>query len=166
MNLQICEWQAGHPRWHEVYKVTETLGQTKWVECLFVWHQSSHLLVATSDATSDDAVVGFLRLVTQKIGADDELPPTVFAGKPLVEAKVMAFGVLAPYRRQGIGWALQAAAIELARQLGCYQLRSYSSGDKEANHRLKIAMGFAMHRTVRGNDQQGAYFVMPLQCAL
>ena len=55
---------------------------------------------------------------------------------------------------------------ELARQLGCYQLRSYSSGDKEANHRLKIAMGFAMHRTVRGNDQQGAYFVMPLQCAL
>ena len=166
MNLQICEWQAGHPRWHEVYKVTETLGQTKWVECLFVWHQSSHLLVATSDATSDDAVVGFLRLVTQKIGADDELPPTVFAGKPLVEAKVMAFGVLAPYRRQGIGWALQAAAIELSRQLGCYQLRSYSSGDKEANHRLKIAMGFAMHRTVRGNDQQGAYFVMPLQCAL
>jgi len=162
MELQICEWQAGHPRLHQVYKVIEALGQTKWVECLFAWHQSSHLLVATSD----DVVVGFLRLVTQEIGADDELPPTVFAGKPLVEAKVMAFGVPASYRRQGVGWALQEAAIELARQLGCYQLRSYSSGDKEANHRLKIAMGFAMHRTVRGNDQQGAYFVMPLQCAL
>ena len=50
----------------------------------------------------------------------------------------------------------------LAQRLGCYQLRSHSSGDNTANHQLKLAMGFALHRIERGDDQRGAYFIMPL----
>ncbi|MEZ4674296.1 MAG: GNAT family N-acetyltransferase [Caldilineaceae bacterium] len=157
--LQIREWSPTHPQWSALQTASDELHQTNWVMARYDWHQSSHTLVATKGGT----VVGFLRLVTQPIGADDELPPTELAGIPLLEAKVLAFGVMESYRRQGIGRALQAAALRLAKNLGCYQLRSYSSGDKVANHQLKLTMGFALHRTVRGEDRLGAYFVMPLQ---
>ena len=62
-----------------------------------------------------------------------------------------------------IGRALQEAALRLSKELGCYQLRSHSSGDKTANHQLKLAMGFALHRIVRGEDRLGGYFIMPLR---
>ncbi|MCB0062270.1 MAG: GNAT family N-acetyltransferase [Caldilineaceae bacterium] len=159
--LPLCieEWPLNHPRMWQLQQVTDALNQTKWVTVRFDWHHSSHLLVATKGGR----IVGFLRLVTQPIGSDEELPATLLRGEPLLEAKVMAFAVVESHRRQGIGWALQEAALRLARELGCYQLRSYSSGDKTANHQLKLAMGFALHRTVRGEDREGGYFIMPLQ---
>jgi GNAT superfamily N-acetyltransferase len=157
--LRIEEWPPSHPRWARLQAVTDAVGQTKWANVHFDWHQSHHLLVATKGGV----IVGFLHLVTQDIGADDELPPTLFHGQPLLEGKVMAFAVVEGYRRQGIGQALQVAALRLAKARNCYQLRSYSSGDKSANHQLKLAMGFALHRTVRGDDRQGGYFIMPLQ---
>jgi GNAT superfamily N-acetyltransferase len=75
---------------------------------------------------------------------------------------VMAFAVVETHRRQGIGRALQTEALRLAQRLGCHQLRSHSSGSNVANHQLKLAMGFAIHRIVRGDDHQGAYFTKPL----
>jgi ribosomal-protein-serine acetyltransferase len=157
--LTIAEWDDRHPGWPSLLTIIEQVGQQDWVNAHFPWHRTSHLLVATKG----DIVVGFLRLVTQEIGGDDDLPPTIFQGEALLEGKVMAFGVVETYRRQGIGRALQEAALRLAQRLGCYQLRSHSSGDNMANHRLKLAMGFAIHRIVRGSDQRGAYFIMPLQ---
>lgn len=157
--LRVQEWSPDHPRLWQLQEVTDALHQTKWVQVCYDWHHSSRLLVATKCGK----IVGFLRLVTQQIGSDEELPATILHGEPLLEAKVMAFGVVESHRRQGIGRALQEAALGLARKLGCYQLRSYSSGDKTANHQLKLSMGFALHRTVRGEDRKGGYFIMPLQ---
>ena len=59
------------------------------------------------------------------------------------ESFVHTFQVEATHRRQGFGTALQQAAIELGRELGCYQMRSWSSLDKEANYAVKLQLGFA-----------------------
>lgn len=114
-------------------------------------------------ALSDSLIIGFLRFVTQIIGTDDDHEPVIFNDSALVEAKVLAFGVVEPYRNQGIGWALQEHTLRYAKQLGCYQVRSYSSGRNTANHHLKLAMGFGVHPIVRGDDTGGVYFIMPLQ---
>jgi GNAT superfamily N-acetyltransferase len=84
-------------------------------------------------------------------------------GNPLIEAKVLAFAVIVNYRRQGIGRALQTAALQDAAKRSCYQLRSHSSGKNDANHQLKLSMGFGIHPIIRGEDKRGAYFVMPLR---
>lgn len=156
--LAIAEWDDSQPNWSSLLPVIEGLGQDDWVNARFPWQRTSHMLVATQGCT----VVGFLRLVTQEVGADDELPPTICNGAALFEGKVMAFGVVETHRRQGIGRALQEEALRLAKRLGCHQLRSHSSGDNTANHQLKLAMGFAIHRVERGEDRRGAYFMMPL----
>ncbi len=87
----------------------------------------------------------------------------MLCGEELVEAKVLAFGVLAPYRRRGIGRALQQEALQRTRAQGCYQLRSHSGGDHLKNHQLNLSMGFGVHPVVRGADRHGVYFVLPLR---
>ena len=156
--LAIAEWNVTHRDWSQLLAVIAQAEQMDWVNARFDWHQSSHMLVATQGGM----VVGFLRLVTQLIGADEDLPSALLDGLALIEGKVMAFAVVEPHRRRGIGRALQSAAITLAKRLGCYQLRSHSSGGNLANHQLKLSMGFAIHRITRGDDQQGAYFMLPL----
>jgi GNAT superfamily N-acetyltransferase len=90
----------------------------------------------------------------------------VVNGETLIEAKIMAFGVASGWRRRGIGRALQEATITHARGLGCYQVRSHSGGKSDANHQLKLAMGFAIHPIVRGEDREGCYFIMPLRATM
>ncbi|MCB0189788.1 MAG: hypothetical protein KDE31_36200 [Caldilineaceae bacterium] len=87
--LRIEAWSPTHPRWAQLQAVTDAVGQTKWANIHFDWHQSHHLLVALRGG----GVIGFLHLVMQSIGADDELPPTRLHGQPLLEGKVMAFAV-------------------------------------------------------------------------
>ena len=156
--LVIEEWDEKHPRWNEALQVIETLGQTNWAAAGYAWHHSSHLLVAQIDGV----VAGFLRFVVQSIGPENDHAPVVLSGKELAEAKILAFGVLTNYRRQGIGRALQESALGRARELGCYQVRSHSGGENDANHQLKLAMGFGVCPVVRGQDDRGVYFVMPL----
>jgi GNAT superfamily N-acetyltransferase len=103
--------------------------------------------------------------VIQVIGEDDELEAVTLDGAALLEAKVLAFGVPPAYRRHGIGRALQEHVLVAAKQLGCYQVRSHSSGSHSANHRLKLRMGFGVYPIQRGDDRRGAYFVMPLRAA-
>lgn len=83
--------------------------------------------------------------------------------RPLLETYVMTFAVDDDYRRQGIGSALQCAALELTRELGGYQMRSWSSVDKTANYALKLRLGFAAHPAIQtaynGNAVSGVYFV-------
>lgn len=154
----VEKWTATHPRWQDLVELVEQEHQTEWVEACFTWHLSSHMLVALQGTL----LVGFLRFVIQVIGTDDDHDPVLFDGVALVEAKVMAFGVVPAYQRQGIGYVLQKAALRQAKALGCYQLRSHSDGSHTANHQLKLRMGFAVHPVVRGDDTQGVYFVMPL----
>jgi GNAT superfamily N-acetyltransferase len=92
-----------------------------------------------------------------------DCPEVLVGGIALTEAKVMAFGVADEWQRHGIGRGLQEAAITQARTIGCYQVRSHSSGKADANHRLKLAIGFAIHPIIRGEDRQGSYFLLPLR---
>jgi len=116
---------------------------------------SSHILVALSN----DQPVGYLRFVRQQIGEDEDRPLVTFDGQVLIEAKVIAFAVLQEYRNQGIGRALQLEAIQLAKSMGCYQFRSRSNYSCEANHHLKISMGFGIQPSL---ENDSLYFVMKL----
>ncbi|MCC6168141.1 MAG: GNAT family N-acetyltransferase [Caldilineaceae bacterium] len=158
-DLVIEEWGPTHPRWDELLTVVAELQQTRWLTDRYDWHRSSHFLVAIRG----NAITGFLRFVTQTIGPDAECGPVSLDGVALLEAKILAFGVLPVYRRQGIGRALQEACVRRAAQLNCYQVRSHSSGDNIANHQLKLAMGFGVHPIIRGDDRRGVYFVLPLR---
>jgi GNAT superfamily N-acetyltransferase len=158
MQPLIAEWDAAHPRRPELRAFVEAQGQTRWVNFAAAWHRSSHLLVAAQDG----AIAGFLRYTVQEIGPDAGCPPVLLGDVPLLEAKVLAFAVDAAHQRQGIGRALQVALIAAARRQDCYQVRSHSGGDHPANHQLKLGLGFAIHPIVRGDDDKGAYFIMPL----
>ena len=82
-------------------------------------------------------------------------------GQALTEAKIIAFGVQPAHRRQGIGRALQEHVLRRARELGCYQVRSVSRWTRQANHQLKLSMGFAVEPMER--DEPSLAFVMPLR---
>ena len=112
-------------------------------------------------AKQDGSVVGFLMYVVWEIGPHDrDHPPVVLNGRKLTEAKILAFGVREAYRRRGIGRALQEHTLRRARDLGCHQVRSVSDAGHPQNHRLKLAMGFAVEPMER--DQPTLAFVMPL----
>lgn len=153
---RLEEWPETHPGWPALMECVQAEGQVNWVNFSAGFHRSSHMVVALWN----EEVIGFLRLVTQEIGPDMDTPAILYRGEALIEAKVLAFGVKPAYRRQGIGRALQKAAIDLARRLGCYQLRSYSNDEHEANHHLKLSMGFGVQ--IREDDRAGVYFIMPL----
>lgn len=122
-------------------------------------------------AALGDQVVGNLCLRHQPITfpkAGEETGPVPLlgpSGEPVTELFVCTFAVDADYRRQGHGRELQIAGLALARELGCYQVRSWSSLDKTANFALKMSLGFALHPAVEvfapgGPPISGAYFVM------
>lgn len=76
-------------------------------------------------------------------------------GRPYRETFVQAFSVEEPYRRQGHGKSLQLAALDLSRELGAYQMRSWSSLDKRANYALKLSLGFVVHPAVQKSGVTG-----------
>jgi GNAT superfamily N-acetyltransferase len=159
---EIEEWDSTHLRWSDLQHLIAAQDQTRWAETQAEWHLSSHFLVASLEGH----IVGFLRFVTQVIGVEDDHAPVSYNNVPLTEAKILAFAVDSAYRRQGIGRALQKAAISLASELGCYQVRSHSSGSNAANHQLKLSMGFGVQPIIRGHDKGGVYFILPLKSAL
>jgi len=156
--LVIEEWSENHSRWADLMQTIAEQKQTNWATFNADFHRSSHILVATQG----EVIAGFLRYVLQEIGPDMGCPSLKLRGKSLIEAKILAFGVKETQRRQGIGRALQAEALRQARQQGCYQVRSHSSGYSQANHQLKLSMGFAVHPFVDGDDDRAVYFVRPL----
>jgi GNAT superfamily N-acetyltransferase len=156
-------WPPDHPRWAELTDFIARQGQTNWVGFSAPWHCSSHLLVALGEGKQ---ITGFLRYVIQAIGADEERPAVELHGEPLLEAKVLAFAVDETHRRQGIGRALQIALLQQAKAQGLYQVRSHSSGSNQANHQLKLALGYGVHPIVRGQDDRGAYFILSLHADL
>ncbi len=156
--MKIEQWDTAHPRWSTLETMMIATNQRRYLDVHFEWHLEHFWFVALVD----DAIVGLLHYARQYIGDDDDCQRVMLAGEALTEGKVMAFIVVEKYRRQGIGRSLQQAAINHAREQDCYQFRSYSDGDKVANHQLKLGMGFTVHPTVRGDDNAGAYFIMPL----
>lgn len=149
--LRIESWNESSPRWAELVELFDTQDQLRWVlpdeERL---RPSSEVLAAVAD----DEPVGFLVFLIQEIGPPDNCPAF---GQ--TEAKVVAFAVRTEYRRRGIGTALQRRALEVARQLGCYQVRSVTDVWRDQNRQLKLALGFGVHPTVRrvGDEERPAY---------
>jgi GNAT superfamily N-acetyltransferase len=157
----IEEWRPDHPRWTALVRVIRAEGQD------YAWRDERHF--ARFDHTylvalADGEIAGFLQFFRQPIGPDRECPAIALNGEELVEAKVLGFAVRPPFQRRGIGRALQTAAIHRARDLGCFQLRSFSfnTPDHAANYRLKLSMGFAAQPEYRGPEVNGVNFIMPL----
>ena len=121
----------------------------------------THLVVALSD----DQMVGGLFFLVQPIGPEMDIPVVCdpSSGEPLMEAKIRAFFVLPEMRNKGIGTRLQQAILGKAAELGCFQVRSRSEPDKDANYAIKLKLGFAMHPAYRVFDETsrsaGVYWV-------
>ena len=139
--IRIEQWDDSHARWPELVELLELEGQLRWVlPDDGPLRPDAHVFVACDD----EAVSGFIAFIVQEIGPPDDCPAL-----GLTEAKVLAFGVRADRRRQGIGRALQLELLGRASELGCYQARSVTSIDREPNFRLKLALGFAVSPTIR-----------------
>ena len=154
--FQIESCSEGGPRWAELVELFDAQEQLRWVlpdEKRL--RPSSEVLVAVAD----ERPVGFLVFVVQEIGPPDDCP-----GFGQTEAKVVAFAVRADYRRRGIGTALQRRALEVAGQLGCYQLRSVTDVWRDENRQVKLALGFGVHPTVRHveDEDRPAYVFVKL----
>ncbi|MBN2547591.1 MAG: GNAT family N-acetyltransferase [Anaerolineales bacterium] len=147
-----------HSLWPAFLEVVASLGEVE-VKRATVQEEhflSSHILVALDG----DQPVGYLRFVVQRLGEDEDRPLVIFNGRVIEEAKVITFAVIPEYQNRGIGRKLQQAAMKRARTLGCYQFRSRNSYSCEANHHLKISMGFGIQPSLQ-NDS--LYFVLPLE---
>jgi GNAT superfamily N-acetyltransferase len=156
-NCCIEELDSGDSRWPELVAVIDEEGQAEDAFNPF-FSRFPRRFVAASQGGQ---VVGFLMFVVWEIGPHDRRHPVVERhGEPLTEAKIIAFGVKPAHRRQGIGRALQEHVLHQARALGCYQVRSVSSASRQANHQLKLSMGFAVEPMER--DEPSLVFVMPL----
>ena len=156
--LSIEELTSDHPDWQEFVTLVNSLNQEGWAFNPYFEQFSRYFLAAKQGGT----IVGFLMFVVWEIGPHDrDHPPIEIYGKMLKEAKILAFGVKEGYRRQGIGTTLQEYAIKQAKLFGCYQVRSVSGENHPENHRLKLAMGFAVEPMER--DEKCLAFVMPLK---
>jgi len=157
MRYRIVEIEQGHGYWKALLDVAPAIDEAivRQLTLELDWAKSNHILVAIAD----EQPVGVLRFVTQRLGDDEERPPVVFKGETLIEAKVISFGVVPEYRRLGIGRALQEKAVALAREKGCYQLRSRSWYRSKANFHLKMSMGSGIHPSLQDDS---VYFVIVL----
>jgi GNAT superfamily N-acetyltransferase len=159
--FSIEEWDELHPRWREFVACLEEVAPDQAPFVLGEHYRAyrSHLLIALQA----NEVVGFLRFAVQPIGPEAKCPALSLDGVQLAEAKIHAFAVREDARGQGIGTDLQVHALRRAKALGCYQVASYSSYGRDANHHIKLSLGFAAQPEVHGDNDQGVYFLMPLQ---
>jgi len=159
--LVIEEWDEANPRWQEFVSCLKLVAteQTAFVFGEYYKTYQAYLFVALQS----NEVVGFLRFAVQPIGPEAKCPPLFLNGEQLTEAKIHAFAVRTDARGQGIGTELQKQAICRARELSCYQVASYSSYGRDANYHVKLSLGFAAQPEIHGDNEQGVYFIMPLQ---
>ena len=157
MGYPVIEIEHGHKIWGALLEAATTIGEAtvRQLTMEMDWIKADHVLVAVSDGQP----VGLLRLVTQRLGEDEDRPPIIFRGETLIEGKVISFGVVPECRNQGIGRALQEKAVELAREEGCYQLRSRSWYHAQANFHLKISMGSGIQPSLKDDS---VYFMIVL----
>lgn len=160
-NMIFEEWDTSHPRYSEFLQFLESVApdQVPFVVGDYYARHPSYLAVALDDGE----VAGAVRFAVQPIGPEARCPVLHLEGTALTEAKIHAFAVRPGSRDRGAGKALQKWVIARARGLGCHQVASYSCYDKEANYHVKLSLGFAAQPEVHGDNEQGAYFLMPLR---
>ena len=155
--FSIEEWDESHPRWQEFLACLDITAPE---QAPFVNQKANRAYTLIALLQND--IAGFIRFVVQPIGPEVKCPPLSLNGVELIEAKINAFAVRESARGQGIGTELQKQVIRRAKGLGCYQVASYSSYGKTANHHIKLSLGFGAQPEVHGDNHQGVYFIMPL----
>lgn len=160
----IENWDTAHPRYADFIDCVNASAEEQMVFLQGSYFQDHpcHLLVALQQ----NVVVGFLQFAVMPIGPEAHCPPLALDGQSLMEAKIHAFGVRPEARGRGIGRALQKQAIRQARQLGCYQLASQSSYEREANYHVKLSLGFAVQPERNSDNEYSVFFIMPLRAVL
>lgn len=165
--MQIESFTPEHPLWPACVAHLERLDMARWV----ISEDGQPVEgVYFLGAIEGDEVIGHLSIKVQQVvvpatawSGGAETPLSGPDGAALCETFVQTFGVDESHRRQGYGRALQQAALALTRDLGAYQMRSWSSLDKPANYALKLNLGFAVHpavyETASGLQISGVYFV-------
>lgn len=167
--LAIKQFHPDTPEW-EAYAIHLAYGNdARWV--LDENAQPKEAGLICLGAFLDGDLIGQLTLLPQPI----TIPETEWAGdrdrtlrskdgQPHTETLVQTFRVLETHRRKGVGTALQLEALRITKELGCLQMRSWSSLDKhDTNYQLKLNLGFGFHPAVQvtpsGQKISGGYFV-------
>jgi GNAT superfamily N-acetyltransferase len=168
--MPVERFKPTRPRWDTFLAHLERVEMTQHaLEADGSLHPDKHVL----GMRDGQEIVGHITFKKQAI----TIPATEWSGKQetlvmgkddaqIYEAFTQTFAVDKTHRRLGYGRALQLAALDLARELGCYQLRSWSSLDQPANHALKLSLGFSIHpakKAAAGQLISGAYFVRTVQ---
>jgi GNAT superfamily N-acetyltransferase len=156
MQMTICEVAEHTEAYYSLMATAEQLDQVR-----YVLAQKNHCQSVLFGAFMEAHCVGFLRLVLQTLGQEEQRPPIFDRGaQPLREGYVEAFGVLLSFRRRGIGQALQEYAIAYCRDHHCYQIRSRSPVTSRENYALKLKMGYAIHPS---HENDSYYFIKTFQ---
>lgn len=166
--FDLIRIRPGDQHWAALVSYLKDCDQAQWV--LNDDNQPKQENLTFLAVVVDDQVVADLTLLKRPI----EVPPSEWAGdrelilrdaggQPLYEIFVQTFRVEEDHRRKGYGRALQLEALQVAKELGCIQLRSWSSLDKPANYQLKFSLGFGFHPEIQQTDSglkvSGGYFV-------
>lgn len=166
--MAIEQLSPDHPLWPHFVAHLEQHNMAQWVLRTAAQPLPGLYLLATVVCDECEDIAGHITLKMQRLAVPgpaetDAHPLSDPTSRPLRELFVQTFAVNEDYRRQGHGRALQCAALDMARRLRCYQMRSWSSLDKAANYALKLSMGFAAHpaiqHTADGTPISGVYFV-------
>ena len=156
----INQFTPDHQHWENYVTHLERHNMARWVLSDDHQPQPDHLCLGAISGNHD--VIGNLVLAVQPItfpetewGAGHGHALTGPDGIPLRETFIATFAVDEAYRRQGYGRALQCAALDLTRELGCYQMRSWSSLDKVANFALKFPLWYLGSDRIDNNHVDG-----------
>ena len=167
-DFNLIRIRPGEDNWPVLVDYLKDCDQAQWV--LNKDDQPKHADMRFLAVVVEGQVVADLTLLKRPI----EVPPSEWAGdrerilrdvsgQPLYETFVQTFRVAESHRRKGYGRALQLEALQVTKELGCIQMRSWSSLDKPANYQLKFSLGFGFHpeiqQTASGLKVSGGYFV-------
>jgi GNAT superfamily N-acetyltransferase len=152
----VAEVVSGTERYEAVLALADqVLEQRRYIVSDAPKASENHIL----GAFDGEGCVGFLRFYVQEIGSDEGRPPVVLGGSPLTEGFVEAFGVDPQARRLGIGSSLQSRSQEIARAVGCWQMRSRSPLSSVENYAMKLGAGYVLQPS---NENDSYYFLKKL----
>lgn len=169
--MAVQKFSQTHTHWAQYLEHTDKHDMTRWItdeqrNALPDVHYLGYLL--------DGSVVGHLALKEQPLIVPQTewsrgLEHTVTSenNETLTELYVLTFAVDEEFRRHGYGSTLQRAGLTLGRERRAYQMRSWSSLDKDANFDLKLKLGFAVHPCTcfgpSGEEISGVYFIATIR---
>jgi GNAT superfamily N-acetyltransferase len=168
VDVQVTQFFPDQPGWQANVAHLKNCDQARWVLDAGDLPKSDDLVFLGVE--DGDAVVANLTLKVQPIvipttewAGDKETVLKGTDGEALTETYVQTFHVEEAYRRRGLGEQLQRAGLEQTQLLGCYQMRSWSSLNRDANYQLKLKLGFSAHPAVHQADSgllvSGVYFI-------